>query len=311
MAEDQGVNGTIWNKEATKLLSYFGWTTIGDYDMDVEGQDEKIYGLDTIIKYSTPLKTNEQSVILEAKRYETKNFNKSSLQSWIDRLDKKLLELRNSENFMDKFPELQECSVMDTGIIAIWFHDIQNYANFHSKFIDILKEIKTSNRPRKVGMNKIFVIDNSIMLKLCSLNAAIDSYKKENRYEEDKHKIDFYYPSNLIEEAPITRQKTLTIEYIFSKVILAEANKDGAKENLVFYFGELKTVAFRLLRSLLAKYSFLEEEKPLTLFIYRENDEFRKIEPDIKRIFEDVSFKIKSMDNPYDLPSSIKDVVHE
>lgn len=39
MAEDQGVNGTIWNKEATKLLSYFGWNTIGDYDMDVMGQD--------------------------------------------------------------------------------------------------------------------------------------------------------------------------------------------------------------------------------------------------------------------------------
>lgn len=43
MAEDQGVNGTIWNKEATKLLSYFGWNTIGDYDMDVMGQDEKIW----------------------------------------------------------------------------------------------------------------------------------------------------------------------------------------------------------------------------------------------------------------------------
>lgn len=172
MPEDQGVNGTIWNKEATKLLSYLGWNTIGDYDMDVEGQDEKKYGLDTIVRYPTPLKTNEQSVILEAKRYETKNFNKSQLQDWIDRLDKKLIELKNSENFIEKFPELQDCSVLDTGIIAIWFHDIQNYTNFHPKFIEILKEIKVSNRPRKVGINKIFVIDNSIMLKLCSFTSV-------------------------------------------------------------------------------------------------------------------------------------------
>lgn len=306
MAEDQGVNGTIWNKEATKLLSYFGWNTIGDYDMDVVGQDEKKYGLDTLIKYITPLKINEQSVILEAKRYETKNFSKSLLQGWIERLDKKLIELRNSESFMDKFPELQDCSVLDTGIIAIWFHDIQNYSNYHSEFIEVLKNVKISNRTRKFGINKIFVIDNSIIIKLCSLNAAIDAYKKEGQYQ-----IDFYYPSNLIEDAPIVRQNTLTIEYIFSKVILAEAKKDGTKENLVFYFGELKTTAFKLLRSLLARCSFLEKEKPLTLFIYGEDDEFRKIEPDIKRVFEDITFKIRSMENLYDLPASIKNVIHE
>lgn len=37
MAEDQGVNGTIWNKEANYILSWFGWETIGDIDMDVLG----------------------------------------------------------------------------------------------------------------------------------------------------------------------------------------------------------------------------------------------------------------------------------
>jgi len=306
MAEDQGVNGTIWNREAAKLLSYFGWDTIGDYDMDVEGQDEKKYGLDTIIKYLSSLKVNEQSVVLEAKRYETKNFNGTLLQGWIERLDKKLIELRNSENFMDKFPELQECSVLDAGIIAIWFHDIQNYATFHSKFIEILQNTKVSNRPRKVGLNKIFVIDNSIIIKLCSLYNAINSYKNETQ-----HEVVFYYPSILIEDAPIVRQNTLTIEYIFSKVILAEAKKEDTKENLVFYFGELKTTAFKLLRSLLARCSFLEQEKPLTLFVYGEDDEFRKIEPDIKRVFDDIKFKIRSMDNLYDLPASIKNVVHE
>ena len=143
-------------------------------------------------------------------------------------------------------------------------------------------------------------------MKLCSLYNAINSYQAETQ-----HEIGFYYPSILIEDAPIVRQDTLTIEYIFSKVILAEAKKGDTKENLVFYFGDLKTTAFKLLRSLLARCSFLEQEKPLTLFVYGEDDEFRKIEPDIKRVFEDIKFKIQSMDNLYDLPASIKNVIHE
>lgn len=49
MAEDQGVNGTIWNKEANYILSWFGWETIGDIDMDVLGDDEQKYGVDTLI----------------------------------------------------------------------------------------------------------------------------------------------------------------------------------------------------------------------------------------------------------------------
>ena len=65
------------------------------------------------------------------------------------------------------------------------------------------------------------------------------------------------------------------------------------------------------LKSLLTLCSFLDTDKPLLLYIYQEDDEFRKIEPDIKRIFENVSFRIKSMDNLFDLPGYIKDIVHE
>jgi hypothetical protein len=304
MAEDQGVNGTIWNKEAAELLSLFGWETIGDYDMDVVGEDDKEYGLDTIIKFITPLKVNFQSAILEAKRYNTENFNVSKLQSWIARLDKKIVELRNSDKFINQFPELQECSTLDIGVIAIWFHDIDNYNQFHSTFIDILQKVKTSNKTRKTGYNRIFIIDNSIILKLCSLYNAIENYQNKKKCE-----IEFYYPPILIDDTPIFRSKTLNIEYIISKIILAET-KDK-QENLVFYFGELETDYFKQLRSLLSKCSFLDKEKNINLFIYKSNDDFRKIEPDIKRIFNDIILEIKSMDNLYDLPSYIKNITHE
>lgn len=196
--EEQGVLGTIWNKEATRLLSLFGWNTIGDYDRDVQGKDDKQYGIDALITFKTPLKNNKQIAILEAKRYETKNFNKSLLQGWIERLDKKLIELRNSENFQERFPDLSECSTLDVGIIAIWFHDTRNYYDFHSKFI-------------------------------------------------------------------------------FSDIVLAEARKDKITvENIVFYFGKLEIPCFRQLKSLLTFCSFLDTHKPLLLYIYQEDNEFRK-----------------------------------
>lgn len=306
--EDQGVLGTIWNKEATRLLSLFGWNTIGDYDMDVQGKDDKQYGIDTLITFKTPLKNNKQIAILEAKRYEIKNFNKSLLQGWIERLDKKLIELRNSEKFQERFPDLSECSTLDMGIIAIWFHDTRNYYDFHSKFIEILQNISVSGRTRKVGMNKIFVIDNHKILRLCSMHKSIEAYESDN----DDSKIFFYYPPILIEDKPIVREQVLTIEFIFSDIVLAEARKDKVTvENIVFYFGKLEIPCFHQLKSLLTLCSFLDTDKPLLLYIYQEDDEFRKIEPDIKRIFENVSFRIKSMDNLFDLPGYIKDIVLE
>lgn len=306
MAEDQGVNGTIWNKEATKLLTFFGWESIGDYDMDVVGEDSKKYGIDTLMKFSTPLKNNPQSVILEAKRYETKNFNSTLLQEWINRLDTKLVQLKNSVKFVEQFPDIQECSTLDLGIIAIWFHDIDNYYQFHPKFIEFLRNIKTSNKARKLGFNKVFVIDNYIIIKLCALDNAITKYENELQC-----KIEYYYPSILINDKPIVRGKSLTPEYIFSKIILAEAKGKDINENLVFYFGELETNSFKQLRNLLTLCSFLDNEKSLTLFVYHPNDDFRKIEPDIKKLFGDVKFKIKMMDNLYDLPSSIKEISYE
>ena len=78
--EDQHYNGDVWNHEVFALLKMFGWKRIGDYDMDMQGDDGEKMGIDTIVKFDTPLKNKPQLAIIEAKRYETKNFNKTMLQ---------------------------------------------------------------------------------------------------------------------------------------------------------------------------------------------------------------------------------------
>ena len=56
-------------------------------------------------------------------------------------------------------------------------------------------------------MNKIFVIDNHKILRLCSMHKSIEAYESDN----DDSKIFFYYPPILIEDKPIVREQVLTI----------------------------------------------------------------------------------------------------
>ena len=51
-------------------------------------------------------------------------------------------------------------------------------------------------------------------------------------------------------------------------------------------------------------------QKPIVVRLYQEFLDGKTTDY-IKRIFENVSFRIKSMDNLFDLPGYIKDIVHE
>ena len=309
MAEDQGVNGTIWNKEVNAILSWFNWEAIGDIDMDIVGDDYKKYGIDTFMKIDSSLSNLPLSAILEAKRYATNSFSQQVLQDWVNRLDKKLNKLKFSEELQAKFPILCDCKNMNLGIIVIWFHDTTNYLSFQENFKDALKNIKVSNRTKASGSyNKILIIDNEIITRLCSLHTAITSYESSNN-----RVISFFYPSILRDGKATVRNKVLSPEYIFSKVILAEAKgSNGDSENVIFYFGNTGLDSLKQLRDQLSKCSVLDEEKKLVLFIYYSDDEFRKIKPELEKIFNDTKeLSIQFMDTITDLPGEIKTIGNE
>ena len=173
--EDQHYNGDVWNKEIFSLFKLLGWKRIGDFDMDVTGDDGKKMGIDTVVSFETPLKTKPQLAILEAKRYQTTSFTKTLLQDWLTRLDTKLLKLRNSDKFYETFPSTADCTIADVGIIGIWFHDTDNYKAFQPKFQEYLSQVGISTRTRKAGLNKIYVMDNTRFMKLFSLQTEINS----------------------------------------------------------------------------------------------------------------------------------------
>lgn len=301
--EDQHYNGDVWNHEIVQLFEIFGWHRIGDYDMDVVGSDDMKMGLDTVVSFETPLKSKPQLAILEAKRYLTSSFSKSSLQDWLGRLDTKLLKLRNSDKFYGMFPVARDCTIPDTGVIAIWFSDTDNFKSFRSKFLECLRQVSISNRKRMAGMNKIYVMDNERFMRLFALQSVVRSI-------ENNENLLFTYSPRFCNDEPSVKNKCLTIECMFSDVIFAEQQVktgEGSKSiSYIFYFGDLNYNSFKLLKSAFSKTVGWNREKAIVLYVYDADTEFRKIENDIKeRIFESFQITIKHMVRNSNIPDYI------
>ena len=301
--EDQHYNGDVWNKEIFSLFKLLGWKRIGDFDMDVTGDDGKNMGIDTVVSFETPLKTKPQLAILEAKRYQTTSFTKTLLQDWLTRLDTKLLKLRNSDKFYETFPSTADCTIADVGIIGIWFHDTDNYKAFQPKFQEYLSQVGISTRTRKAGLNKIYVMDNTRFMKLFSLQTEINSIKS-------KGDLKFTYSPRFNNEEPLWKSSTLTIEYMFSDIIFAEQRvKENEKEktlSYIFYFGDMKYNSFEMLKSAYSKTIAGKKTKKILLYVYNPDDEFRKLEDDIKdKIFDKFEISIKKMLPSNNIPSFI------
>ena len=302
MAEDSQYKGELWNKRAIKLLNLFSWDMIGDSGMDLEGSDGEKYGIDSLYSFKDPAKDIPESLILEAKSYKTTSFSKSKLQEWIDRLNIKILELRNSEYLIERFPIFKDISTLKIGLIFIWFDDIENYKEYRQKFLEILSEIKVSSRTFRNGVyNKVYVIDNDLISKLCSLYTVVREFNENFK---------FYYPSAFIHERAVQRSAVLSLDYFFSKFILGQLKSSGKRydTNIVFYWGELDVRSFEMLKSILKSYSFVDQEFKLVIYKYkRDDDEFRKILPQIKKSYENenIEFDIKDMNSCTELPTFI------
>lgn len=304
MPEYQQYKGELWNDRAIRLLELFSWETIGARGIDIGGSDDKKYGIDSFFSFDDPSKDLSESVILEAKSYKTTSMSKTVLEDWIKVLNKKILNLRNSEDLFNMFPIFKSMATLKTGIIIAWFDDTQNYLTFRGKFQEMLTNINLSSKPLKDTIfNRIFVIDNDIILKLCSLYTSIKDIRNSGS------SFNFYYPSPLIGERAIVKTDILSIEYIFSKFILAQAKDNGGKlSNIVFYWGDLNVQSFQLLKSALKLYSFIDRELELIIYKYQRDEvDFYKIEPVIKNSFENegIKFEIREMESYERLPTFI------
>ena len=304
MPEDQGVNGDLWNDEAAKLLKALGWEQIGDANVDVVTEEGKKRGIDRIFTFPDYRRNNRmlQTVFVEAKCYNSNNLQLKALQDWVTTLNKKLTKTRNSNKFLESYPMLTD-TVIRCGLIVVWFSNAEEFSSYKSQFTEYLKSIRVPG-PSRVSQkeaNFLYILSNGDILRLASLISVRKEFNRDNDTV-----LKFYYPPSENFKSAVDRGEVLTLDYMFSKFILAEAVIKDIEHKIVFYFGELSYNAFKRLYSFLLANSFVDKSKPLTIYKYHIDSEFRKIRPEVDKLFKDVTFSIKDMDHLSQLPAFIK-----
>ena len=261
MAEKQGKLGDNWNDYANRLVKLLGWDHIGDKNMDLKGNDGEEYGVDSILKYKVAGKDTLQTVILESKRYAKTSIQSNTLFKWVKRLKEKLDGLRNSEELLKEFPEMDDCSQTNLGVIMLWVHDAdESYLN--GTFQHLLENTIITTGAKPGSYSRIMVLDNRRIVQLCAMREALKTFDDFN----------FVYPAGIIENVAIEQSQVLSVEYMMSNIIIADAVKAGKTSSLVFYFGEISESNMSLLVKFLSQYQRIEKNKPLLIYYYDKSD---------------------------------------
>lgn len=301
MPEDQAVDGDRWNGQFTKLLESLNWNSLGDANMDLVNDREKEHGVDRLFTFiNSFLDGRNEAVIFEAKNYLTTSYTSGHVDTWIKILDKKISNLKNSESLYEMFPVLQTIPFR-TGVIAIWFSDVDNYPAFRQRFLDSLTKVKLT---RQLGdSNHIYVLENDGILRLASLHLAVEEI---NRDKDTKIPFRFFYPAD--KRQAIGRSEVLALNYFTAKFILGEYTDINNVQNLVvFYMGKLNIASFERLRDALFNVGYLDKEKPLSILTYQRDDSFfRKIKPEIPRIFLGQEVSLQEMEHSNQLPKFMR-----
>ena len=97
---------------------------------------------------------------------------------------------------------------------------------------------------------------------------------------------------------------------MFSDIVFAEQEieEEGKRKELsyIFYFGDFNYNSFKMVKAAYSKTVNWDKRKEIILYVYNTDEEFRKIEPDIKeRIFLGFSISIKKMQCINSIPDYI------
>ncbi len=306
MAEDQGINGDQWTEHAAELLRKLGWEKVADSNIDIVGSDGLKHGIDALFKYEDGARVIREGIFVEAKNYATTSFSSSKIKDWVTILDEKIDSLRKSADFYKDYPAMSNTKARN-GLLVMWFNDIKKFDNFKPKLLDAMASVSVPRSRSSRGSNRLFVMANDDILRLCSTVNAIQDWEKH--YSKDgSSNIQFIYPSNF--KKPVQQLSALNLEYMYSKFVIArseQTSKDSHKTtDIVFYFGKNNTESYASLRDGLLTMNVINRSNELFIYQYNRDVEFRKIKPDVEKLFAEEGYPevaLRSMEQLADLPT--------
>ncbi|MEM8527795.1 MAG: hypothetical protein AAGG68_24345, partial [Bacteroidota bacterium] len=184
------------------------------------------------------------------------------------------------------------------------------------KIKEYLSRVKVPRGQTGSAINRLFLLDNDSILRLAATLDAIDEWNNSNQSDITDCTMYFHYPSSALTGFPIQEIPVMNVEFIFSKFILARSKEiiDGKVKtaDIVFYYGKIDSLKyFYRLREALLHFDMISNKNNLYLYLYEDDDEFRKIEPEVVKEFKvegPPNVIIKRMNKHSNLPAWIKNM---
>ncbi len=286
MPEDQGVNGDRWTNEASRFLVRLNWEKVADSNIDIPGVDGREHGIDAMFTYKLLPNDESEGVFLEAKNYSKDSFKIGMLQDWVNVINQKILDIKRSEEFYKKYPAFINGVKVRNGLLAIWINDLDNDKAFREKFTKALVSISVP-RGRLGRINRLFILTNDNILRLCSLIDTIGKLKSTDQSQDNEYY--FWYPAT--NRTSAIYSNVLNLEYMYSKFVFVKVGSKGLRpsdRNVVCYFGARDVQSYSKLRDAMLLYQFVSNNNQLTIYSYQDDKDFRKIKPDVEKLFTDI-----------------------
>lgn len=264
MPEEEPFAGHRWNQRVNDFLSALGWRQIGDSNVDIVcSQCNRKHGLDSVFVYELAGQA-PQLVFVDAKERRWKNAYPAEIEGWCKDLLEKMEHVPYSPDFVRKFPVPAHVSY-DTGLIALWIGDEANFKS--DQMVQRLKAIKVPEYRK--SPKRIFVLSNQQIRVLCAIIQELRGLKNAT---DDFREVSFYLPAYGRFDPAVT--DTLPLEYIYSKLIFATAEKryEGKSGttwypiDIVFYTGAVDHDSLTFLRKALQKFQVGAKEHDLYLY---------------------------------------------
>lgn len=205
MGENASKIGAKLEGWGSNLFRGFRWIEV-TRDLEIKcnrkatHENKRTHGLDILCSFYDPYLSCKQGVIIECKNRQMKSINQSTVDAWI-------LELENSIECAHAAPELEPYlpqMEISTGLLLIHANDEFN----RELFAQYLRNARVKLKRNKTS---IYIASNDEIDRWDSLITYTNSLGDKFR---------FHYPS--INESNIINDKQITLNYLFSKYVLAE-----------------------------------------------------------------------------------------
>jgi len=295
MAEDANRKGNRATERLVSLFEGLDWTLKGRTDVDAQPDDEddrsQGYGIDSYFAYDDPHSPHVQGVILESKARAWSGITPQKVEDFFKQILTTVENAPDTKKFGKTHNFSEEADVTNTGILAIWCSDEDEYD--HTKFREYVRSLDV---PNKWDLANIWVIGNREIRRISRLEKQYHRLKQQ--HGED---LKIFYPD--FSEQDGGRSDIISFDYLLSRYVYATVENEN--KAYVFYFDDMDIKSLDFMYMSLRKYQIVSNNDEIEVYVPDRGYETEPVEQEFKTKLEesgsDTEILFRSLDTASNL----------